>query len=148
MFHVAAAVWSRGLLHVVTDWDCWDESVKVNLPLPVFFKLPPPSVSSQSVCWCVARDDVHACSGCLHAHASARACGPVVMSWRTPPPRAPLYLTPALSIPFLLPLFLRLPNLQKTPLSAHISFYSSGEWLWLVPLIKKKKKKNISSEIW
>lgn len=92
------------------------------------------------MCWCVARDDVHACGGCLRAHGSARACGPVVTSWRTPPPRAPFYLTPALSIPFLLPLFLRLANLQKTPLSAHISFYSSGEWLWLVPLIKNFKK--------
>lgn len=33
----AAAVWSRGLLHVATDRDRWDESVKVNRPLPGCF---------------------------------------------------------------------------------------------------------------
>lgn len=100
------------------------------------FSLFLPSVSSQSMCWCDMWDNVHFCMQCMFAYMRECTClcaSSHVVENTSPQGTISSYTC---SVLFTVLPFFRLPNLQKTLLSAHISFYSAGKSLWLVPLIK------------
>lgn len=110
---------------------------QVMLLFPLFL----PSTFLQIACWCDAWDKF-AFMQCTFAYMCECAClcaSSRVVKNAFPQGTISSYTC---SVPLHTAPFFPLPNLQKTLLSAHISFSSAGEPLWLVPLIKTSPRQS------